>query len=649
MADKTVIQGAPETAILDGVAYTAADFLESTKPFEAVYKYHNDAFQESRMVDRMAKVAQSLKVNGFRRLYQAYVKSLRKAADGADADNIAQFDQQDLELITGEWTADDSGVWKYGGYGAYEIACTHPILPVERLRNIDTGELKVRLRYRRGAQQGRRIWSEVLTDFDTVSNAKNIVKLSQIGISVTSGKRSQNLVDYLADVMDLNYDAIPESKSVSRMGWNEEGFSPYVEGIVFDGNPGFMKTFEAIRSRGKYEKWLEAALEARSDSIIARIVLAASFASVLIKPLGLLPFFVHLWGIDSGTGKTVAQMVAVSVWGDPQVGGPLFPTFKSTSVGFEVIAGFLNSIPVAIDELQLAKDARGRLIFNVYELAAGAGKLRSNRSLGLSSTPTWANCFITSGESPIVGENDGAGAANRVVEIECRAGDKAIGDGRKIANAVRDNFGFAGKRFVDMLGRDGALCAVKAEYERLYAKCLCDGTTEKQALAAALILTGDRFATEWIFQDERALTVDEIAEFLKSKEQVSAGARGYAYICDWVSQNAHRMRPSIDNVGESLGLIEKDWAYINRSAFNKACQDAGISSPALLGHLRTKGLIECRGRAFTKGRRINNVLTECVVLRLPIEGPDEWEESDEQVPFEDDRGTGSTECSTPKT
>lgn len=618
MDDKTPAEKAP-TGVLDGVVYTAADFLEGTKPYEAVYKHHSSPFDEDRALGRMAEVARALKVPNFKKMYQSYVKSLKQAAGDMAIDNVAQFDLQEIELITGDWHADDSGVWKYGGYGAYEIACTHPIMPIERLRNIDTGELKVKLRFRRGLQQGRRAWNEILTDFDTVSNAKNIVKLAQIGISVTSGKRAQNLVDFITDVMDLNYDAIPERKSVSRMGWNEEGFSPYVKDVVFDGSPGFVKTFEAIRHKGSYEEWLKAARSARDNSTAARIVLAASFASVLIQPVGVLPFFVHLWGLDSGTGKTVAQMVAASVWGNPQPGGPLFPTFKSTSVAFEVIASFFNSLPVCIDELQLAKDARGKLIFNVYELASGSGKLRSNKTLGITSTPTWMNCFITSGESPLVGENDGAGAANRVLEIECFADARVIDDGHAIANQVRDNYGHAGKIFVEKLLEPGNMQLAKTMYNAFYEACLMNGTTEKQALAAAIILTGDFFASDWIFGGDGSLTVDQMAEFLKSREQISAGARGYAYMCDWVAQNANRMRDLQDGGGDVLGLIENGYAYIIRSVFTKACQDAGISAPALLGYLKTRKLIQVRsnGKGMTVGRRINRINTECVAMLLP--------------------------------
>ena len=122
----------PETGIVDGIAYTAADFVETTKPFEAVYKHHGDPFQEKRVLNRMAEVASALKVRDFKKTYQAYVKSLQLAVSSVAPDNIAAFDEQEIELVTGDWTADDTGVWKYGGMGSCEIACTHPIMPVER-------------------------------------------------------------------------------------------------------------------------------------------------------------------------------------------------------------------------------------------------------------------------------------------------------------------------------------------------------------------------------------------------------------------------------------------------------------------------------------------------------------------------------------
>lgn len=60
----------------------------------------------------------------------------------------------------------------------------------------------------------------------------------------------------------------------------------------------------------------------------------------------------------------------------------------------------------------------------------------------------------------------------------------------------------------------------------------------------------------------------------------------------------------------------------NRSVFNKSCSDAQINSRALLGNLRARGLIQTRGKGFTKSKRINGVYTDCVVMRLPNDESD---------------------------
>ena len=593
-------------------AFTAEDFKTST-PYEYIDDI-KDPFRQGIVEQELAEYAKSVGFIGFKQQLMKYRKSLKMMSSSTAPQNgLSDFDQQAMEQLTGEWMADEYGIRRYGAMGSVDVACSHPIAPVEKLRNIDTGELKVRLAFRRGGIKEKRVWTEILTDFDTISNAKNILSLAKIGVSVTSGKRAQSLVEYLTDVLDLNYDAIPERRSVSRMGWNAEGFSPYVKDIVFDGNENFGRVFNAIKPRGEMSAWLFEALDARKYSITARILLAASFASVLVEPLGCLPFFVHLWGMDSGTGKTVGQMLAAAVWADPVAGGDYFKTFKGTSVGFEIIAGFLNSLPMFIDELQLSKDSRGKLIFNVYELAAGSGKLRSNKTLGLASVPTWSNCFITSGETPIVGDQDGAGAINRVIEIECKADNKVIRDGHRTANAVKANYGHAGKLFVERLAGDEE--RVRALYEQNYTACLKSNTTEKQAMAAAIIVTADVLATEWIFKDGRALSVEEISEFLKSKEAVSAADRGYAYMCDWVAQNANKLKGATET-GDVYGLIDEPWVYIIRSTFNRTCQEAGISAPALLSHLKSRGLLQTRGRKMTMAKRINGVPTECVTMKL---------------------------------
>lgn len=582
-----------------------------------------DPYEQSMEERRAAALADELKFKGFKGLFRLYKKKLREISlPMVTEDGISEFGEQPFELNTGEWRADESGVWRYGGANGNVIwACSHPIMPVQRLRGVDTGLIKVKLAFRRGYTQ-KKYWNEVIVDAKDIASATKIVdRLSSVGVSVTSGERANALVDYLRDMLDLNQDVIPEVKSVSRMGWNEEGFSPYAKGVIFDSADSFSGAYKAITQVGNYEAWKAEALDARSYSITARIVLAASFASVLVEPLGCLPFFVHLWGMDAGTGKTVAQMLGASVWANPAVGQAFFQTFKGTNVGFEMMAGFLHSLPLFLDDLQLAKDKHGNVVFNVYDLASGAGKLRSNRALGLNYTPTWANCFITSGETPIVGETDGAGAFNRVIEIECLASEKAIRDGHRTANILKANYGWAGREFVSRLMEDGQKERAAALYDEFFRACTESDTTDKQAMAAAVILVADTLATEWIFQDNRAITVRELGEFLKTRESVSLADRGYEILCDWVAVNASKMRGRTET-GDCYGLVEDGTAYIIRSVFNRVCAENAINPKALLSHLRTRGLIETGGKGYTKTKWMGGQSPNCVWLKLPKQEKD---------------------------
>lgn len=292
-------------------SYTAEDFLESTAPYEELEKCNGDPFLQQRMIEAMSKYAASIGFRGLKLMYKRYQQSIRTSQGAYIGENPTNFENQPIELDAGKWEADDSGVRRSDGFGD-AVACPHPILPVERLVNIDTGEEKLRLAFRKGA-----IWRKIIVSKVILANANKVTELAGCGVAVTS-QNARAFVEYISDIENLNYDVIPERKSIGRFGYiPDEGFSPFVDGLIFDGDASFAAMFQTVRSHGSEAKWLDIAAEVRAMSTTAKIILAASFSSVLLEPLGCLPFFVHLWGVDSGTGKTVALMVAASVWGDP--------------------------------------------------------------------------------------------------------------------------------------------------------------------------------------------------------------------------------------------------------------------------------------------------------------------------------------------
>jgi hypothetical protein len=267
----------------------------------------------------------------------------------------------------------------------------------------------------------------------------------------------------------------------------------------------------------------------------------------------------------------------------------------------------------------------------VYKLAQGVGRTRGNRGGGVDSTPTWRNCIITTGESPLTGQASGAGAVNRVIDIECKSGQPVIIDGMRISGAVKKNFGYAGRKFVERLYEDGVVETVTERYRELFRELSEQDTTEKQAMAAAAIIIADELACDWIFgKKEEPLTVSQISEFLASKAAVSAGDRGYRYLCDWVTQNSNKLCGKSDNA-EVYGTLDSDKAYIIRSIFERILQEAGYSAAAMISYLKQNRLIETRGRANTKCKRINGIATECFCLILPTADLDE--ENEDALPL----------------
>lgn len=592
--------------------YTKEDFIDGTAPFEEVYAKRDNPFELERAKNKMSEVALAVGIKNFKKLFEGYCKTMKKVRDPDYVDNASDFEGQELELNTGPWIADDAGI-TMDTYNGEVVACVHPILPIKRLVNIDTGIEKLELAFRKGKQ-----WRKMIFDRRQIASANSIVGLSDYGVAVTS-ENAKYLVQYLHDVENLNYDKIPESSSVSRLGWiGEEGFAPYVDNLVFDGDIAFKHFFESVGARGNFEKWKEAVKSIRAEgNVPAKILVAASFASVLVGPCNCLPFFVHLWG-GTESGKTVGLMLAASVWANPEM-GKYIHTFNSTAVAQELSASFVNSLPLILDELQIVKDKKD---FDqlIYQLSEGVGRSRGQKSGGLQRTGTWNNCIITTGEQPISNSHSGGGAINRIIEISCED-TKIFKDPAGLVDVIRKNYGHAGKLFIDALMEEGRMDLAKATQKGLYKELTETEITEKQALAASLILTADALIDDLIFQDGNGLAVKEVAQFLSTHEEVSVNLKAYEWLMEWLAQNSARFDEEQEKMPDIWGKISYGSAAVIRSVFNKACTENGFNPTAFLAWLKRNDKLELQknGKGYTKSVKINKIACHCVVIKQ-IEG-----------------------------
>ena len=121
--------------------YEAKDFL-TPAPYEALYQFHGQPFVHETKLQELSVYAANQGFRGFKSMYKKYIESLKAQAGTVYVDNVTNFTGQPLELNAGDWDATDLGVYRRNGF-ADELACPHPIMPVERLINIDTGEEKL--------------------------------------------------------------------------------------------------------------------------------------------------------------------------------------------------------------------------------------------------------------------------------------------------------------------------------------------------------------------------------------------------------------------------------------------------------------------------------------------------------------------------
>lgn len=594
------------------VLYTKEAFLESTTPFEEVYKYIGDKFTLNREIEKMSDNAKAVGIRNFKKLFQAYCEAQRANSSPIYSENSTNFSDQPIELNSGRWEADEYGIRTSGPFGEV-MACCHPIMPVRRLVNIDTGIEKLELAYRKGKS-----WRKVICDKRQLASASSIVGLADYGIAVTS-ENAKYLVTYLHDLENMNYDVIPENNSVSRLGWIAgEGFSPYVDDLVFDGDISFKHFFEAVSTKGSFEKWIDAVKKVRQGSVPARIMLAASFASVLVEPCGGLPFFVHLWG-GTENGKTVGLMLAASVWANPEMGRYIH-TFNSTAVAQELSAGFVNSLPLILDELQIVRDKKD---FDnmIYQLSEGVGRARGQKTGGIQRTVTWQNCILTTGEQPISNHSSGGGAVNRIVEINSED-TKLFDDPVGTVDSLKKHYGHAGKKFVEMLQQKDGIETARMLQKQFYKDISSGDTTEKQALAASLILAADTLINVWIFKDGRELRYCDITPFLSTKSEVSANGRAHEWITEWLAQNRGKFGTSSFDT-DTWGKFEKGTAYVIRSIFDKACHENGFNPSSFLSWMKRNDMLDTDTGRNTKRIRINGVLCQCVAIKLPAEFDEE--------------------------
>lgn len=503
---------------------------------------------KTRIIEKLRTKAKDLKVirafnSIFKQKNQEYIQELKSKGG-----NIVKFTDCPLQgLKCGQWNADDTGVYKMDYTATMQPikikACPHPIVPIEIINNVDTNTEKVKLAFYK-----RKKWQYAIVERKLIASNTAIIQLANRGIEVNS-ENAKNLVSYLADIIELNN--LETVDGITHLGWINKDFIPYTSKFKYDGDVAYKNIFESVSEKGNYEKWKREIKKLRSKSRTLRFLMASSFASPLVKIFQINPFVVHLWG-KSSNGKTVAQMVCASIWGNPQK-GKLLSSLDSTKVASERLCNFLRNMPLILDELQITKTKYKTYDTLIYELTEGKGRDRGTVDGGLTETTEWDNIIIVSGEEPITSASSKEGVKNRVIEIE--ENEKIVENGNEVVNLILNNYGFAGKEFIEIIQAKEDLFE---DYNNIVEMLKKDQNSPKQINAIATILLADKIASEMIFNDN-SITLEEAKDYFT--KDVDEADRYIDLIIDIANANINNFYSNDSSdcnpVGQVWGKVEK--------------------------------------------------------------------------------------------
>lgn len=495
-------------------------------------------------------------------------------------------------------------------YDKNVLVTATPIQPIKILKNQETGEEFVKCVF---LKKGK--WHDFSISREILMNNGKITQLAKKGVDVSSSS-STILVGYIRDL--LNNNELPEVDSTCKMGWHENVFLPYDNGVEYDGDEEFKPAFTALSSKGNFEDWKNEIGKLRTNNTVLKMVMGTSFASPLLSLLHRQSFVTHLWG-KSGGKKSVAGRIAMSIWGDSEKGKLMFMMDNSASFFYRV-SSFLNNIPGFFDELQTYKYDVNKLIMNLTE---GIDRGKAKAEGGIQAIKTWNNAFIFTGEDAASSYNSGGGTLNRLIQIYITK--DVVEDGMGICDFLADNYGTAGKVFIDYVKKIGVEQIDVIFKEKYNAIMSYDKTEEKQAINMAMILLADELACRCIFTDETPLTVENVLGYMFTKSEIDNTERAYKTFLDVCIINRKKFSVNGSEVfGEYWGIVDDFEISIISKKLQDIMEDNKFNYGKVLRDWEEKGLIEKKssGKYSIRTTKIG-IKANYVVVKLKNQDEDE--------------------------
>ena len=524
---------------------------------------------------------------------QAQIKSLSFISDD---DTLAGI------VIPPDYSISAEGIEKIAGEGIKTI-CRRPVIITGKYFDVEEKNYKLTLAYMTTTGKWKKIPA---TEAAGIFDKNKLIFLSNKGLPVTS-VNALNLVEYLDAFHALNENNLPLTYTVPRCGWysfngKDYFIDPRREFSVTDEDENFNVIIDSqsqfassLQQVGKLSEWKKIYKLAKK-SPVARIIVAATVAPILLKILGERNFLLYIYA-PTRAGKTTALYLGASAVGSEK----MIRSFDATKNGLAGAAADVNDYPFLIDEKQVADNRiKEQLDALVYALANGVGRTKLNKDSTLKKTHDWRTIPIMTGETLLLPDNVTGGANTRLLTI---AAPKIILDAescREIRNSIKDNYGLAFPLVIDQIASIGvetlkkAYNSILAEFDEKYPDVLDEYrrymaviTLADAILNAAL---GDNFDTALL---DAKLNATKIFPLVPTTADISDTAREKDFVLGVIAQSQSRFvggNVPLDRMQAICGkLDDPKFIYAAAKFLQDACSAEGFDYKKLVDDLVADG------------------------------------------------------------
>ena len=477
---------------------------------------------------------------------------------------------------------------------------------------------------------------KILIPRDKAMSKREIIKLSLQGADVTEENAKYH-------IRSIEY----QERKIGRVNntHSELGFAKYKEKEIF-------KLYKAINEDSSYVGALDLKpkgnlgnyLDDLREHVVPYKNISLAFAlgvsSSIVAKLNMHykdinTLLVHLFA-ESTKGKSTAAMLAISVWGNPNLsGGGLYNTWNSTENALSTSLAGNYGIAYALDELSMSKIEDTTSL--IYNLVGGKDKARLTQDIELRAAATWTTSIISTGEVSLLSKaKNNTGLDIRVLELGGIVWTEDANHSDQVKALVNRNYGVFGADFVkrliefpadrlkEIFEEEREIFIQKVKEKNIQDDMLSRTSCKYAIVTLTIRLINSRYKDRGIILD-----IEGIRELLVDTEINSINRRGIKrkaedWLIQYIESNASKFKSgketntNVDYWGtrKELPNGELEVAILTNKFEEIMRKGKFEDTKVVLEQLKKEGKLEYEAGRLTRKRKVNAIQTPVYVIRL---------------------------------